>query len=104
MSTFEQEAAKVISWALDKGILSGSTALRQHGKMVEEVYELKHAINKKEKVLVSDELGDVLVTTIVQAQMWGLDVTRCLADAVAKITKRDGQLIDGVFVKSEDLV
>ena len=104
MSTFKQEAAKVIFWALDKGILNRSTALVQHGKMVEEVYELKHAITKKDKASVADELGDVLVTAIIQAQMWGLDATQCLADAVAKITKRDGQLIDGVFVKSEDLV
>jgi len=104
MSNFKQEAANVISWALDKGILSSSTALLQHGKMVEEVYELKHAITTKDKAAIADELGDVLVTAVIQAQMWGLDATQCLTEAVTKITKRDGQLIDGVFVKSEDLV
>lgn len=99
MSTFKQESEKVVAWALDKGILNKSTALLQNGKMVEEVYELKHAIIMKDKEAVADELGDVLVTAVIQAQMWGLDVTECLRKAVTKITKRKGAMKEGVFVK-----
>jgi len=99
--SFTNAANKVLYWALDKGIFNKSTALLQHGKMVEEVYELKYAISTNDRDSVEDELGDVLVTAIVQAQFWGLDPTTCLSKAVAKIAARDGEMRDGLYVKTK---
>ena len=101
VQSFTNAANKVIYWALDKGIFNKSTALLQNGKMVEEVYELKHAITMQDRDAVEDELGDVLVTAIVQAQFWGLDPTTCLSKAVEKITARDGEMKDGLYVKTK---
>ena len=101
VQSFTNAANKVIYWALDKGIFNKSTALLQNGKMVEEVYELKHAITTKDRDAVEDELGDVLVTAIVQAQFWGLDPVHCLTRAVEKITARDGEMKDGLYVKTK---
>ena len=98
---FIVQCNEVLRWALDKGIFNKSTALLQHGKMVEEVYELKHAITTKDRDAVEDELGDVLVTAVIQAQFWGLDPVHCLTRAVSKITARDGEMKDGLYVKTE---
>ncbi len=98
---FIVQSNEVLSWAAAKGIFNQSTALIQHGKMVEEVYELKHAITTKDRDAVEDELGDVLVTAIVQAQFWGLDPVHCLTRAVEKITARDGEMKDGLYVKAK---
>tara|TARA_R110002096_G_scaffold430713_1_gene644973 strand:+ start:521 stop:874 length:354 start_codon:yes stop_codon:yes gene_type:complete len=98
---FITQCKEVLRWAGDKGIFNNSTALLQNGKMVEEVYELKHAITMKDRDAVEDELGDVLVTAIVQAQFWGLDPVHCLTRAVEKITARDGEMKDGLYVKTK---
>jgi NTP pyrophosphatase (non-canonical NTP hydrolase) len=50
---------------------------------------------------VRDEMGDVLVTLAIQANLWGLSLTECLDEAYNKINVRTGHMIDGVFVKDE---
>lgn len=91
----------VINWAEDKGILSDATPFSQFFKTREEIEELWTEIEKGNKAKIEDELGDVLVTLIIQAEMWGLSATDCLMKAYAKISQRKGKMIDGVFVKDE---
>ena len=50
---------------------------------------------------VRDEMGDVLVTLAIQANLWGLSLTECLEEAYNKINVRTGRMVDGVFVKDE---
>jgi NTP pyrophosphatase (non-canonical NTP hydrolase) len=97
--TFEQQADKVSIWAWKKGLHKVSTPLIQHDKMVEEVGELRDEIVKGDVKAIEDELGDVLFTACVQAELWGLDPTVCLAKAVAKVTGRKGKMVDGLYVK-----
>lgn len=60
-------------------------------------------LKDERRVCSQTELGDVLVTLIIQAQGQGTNLEECLALAYNKIKYRTGKTIDGVFVKSEDL-
>ncbi len=90
---------KVIEWASEKGILEKSNPKAQLTKTLEEVDELVEAINDDNKAEVEDAIGDVIVTLIIQAELWGLSATDCLETAYNIIAKRTGKMVDGVFVK-----
>ena len=52
---------------------------------------------------LSKEIGDLSVTTIILADIFGYDALECLEKAFLKIQKRTGKSINGTFIKSEDL-
>jgi NTP pyrophosphatase (non-canonical NTP hydrolase) len=91
----------VVEWAHDKGIFDNSDPIAQISKMKEEVEELDEELTFIDKSLIriEGELGDVLVTVIIQAHFHGLSLADCLQQAHDKISKRKGKLVDGVFVK-----
>ena len=91
----------VVEWAHDKGIFDNSNPIDQMIKMKEDVEELDEEIllNDKSLIRIEGELGDVLVTVIIQAHFHGLSLADCLQQAHDKISKRKGKLVDGVFVK-----
>ena len=64
-------------------------------------YRTKMARNNDE--LVKDSVGDVIVTLIILAMQKGTNVEECLQLAYDEIKGRTGKMVDGVFVKSEDL-
>ena len=92
----------VINWAEEKGILTHATPFTQFGKTREEIEELWKEIEVGNKLAIEDELGDVLVTLVIQAEMWGLSATECLMKAYAKISQRKGKMENGVFKKEGD--
>lgn len=96
---FEELNEKVIGWAHEKGIMSGSDPKSQLLKTVSEVGELADAVNKGNREETIDALGDVLVTMIILAEMKELDLTLCLQSAYDIIAKRKGTMINNVFVK-----
>jgi len=106
---FEELEEKVIDWAHIKGILGDLVGghdlrerkLKQLGKFEEESVEFIEAVYSKDIDKVRDELGDVLVTLTVQANLWGLSLTECMDEAYNKIAVRTGRMVDGVFVKDE---
>ena len=91
--------AKVIEWARERGILENSSPKAQLTKTLEEVDELVEAIKNDDKEEVEDAIGDVIVTLIIQAELWGLSATECLETAYNVIAKRKGKIVDGIFVK-----
>tara|TARA_R110000744_G_scaffold85683_2_gene167404 strand:+ start:3290 stop:3595 length:306 start_codon:yes stop_codon:yes gene_type:complete len=93
---------RTVLWGYNKGIFTKSTPIIQHEKMVEEVEEVRVEILAGNVDKVRGELGDVMVTVIIQAEMWGLDPIECLTEAVNKITGRSGRMIDGMYVKDEE--
>lgn len=117
MKTFEDLEKLVLVWSKAKGILDNSTALIQLGKTQEELDETREAlenqekgnssyINSKGKVVnteeeIKDGYGDQLVTLINGAQLSGLSLVDCLEQAYNVIAKRQGKLVDGLFVKNE---
>lgn len=96
---FNKLRSKVIAWAYDKGIYAKSHPEAQAGKMLEEANELYVAVVSGEYRAIREELGDVLVTLIVQADMQNMTIEDCLECAYDKISKRKGTMKNGVFVK-----
>lgn len=117
--TLEQLEHLVIKWADEKGILAKATPMTQFSKTVEEVKELELALEAQEQGLevfinakgkeantgeeIMDAIGDIVVTLTIQAKMQGLTLAECLESAYNVISKRSGEIRNGVFVKSEDL-
>lgn len=86
-------------WAAGKNLITGSTWQKQFGKLQEEVNEAKEAMELQDLDKVKDELGDCGVVLTLLAAQHGLNFEDCLEAALAKISKRTGKVIDGVFVK-----
>lgn len=117
MKKYEDLEALVLLWAKEKGILDNATPLAQADKTLEEVNELIEACEAQSKGLdsfinskgnlvhtkdeLSDALGDILVTLIIGAELQGLKLEDCLESAYNVISKRQGKMIDGKFVKNE---
>lgn len=101
MKSYNELEALVISWASQKGILEKGTTIAQWEKTLEEVEELGEAIEKNDIDETIDALGDILVTIIIQAEMQGLKLTECLETAYNVISKRNGVMKNGQFLKDE---
>lgn len=101
MTQFNELCDLVKQWATDKGIFESSSPIRQLEKTVEEVLELRIGIAEDNKEEVKDAIGDIIVTLIIQAEMWGLDTTDCLQSAYDVIKNRTGKMVGGIFVKDK---
>ena len=99
MMDYNQLEALVIEWAENKGILEKATTAAQANKTMEECQELIDAIQDDNRDEISDALGDILVTIIIQAKMQNMSLVECLEGAYNVITKRTGKMVDGQFVK-----
>jgi uncharacterized protein YabN with tetrapyrrole methylase and pyrophosphatase domain len=49
---------------------------------------------------IKDGIGDQIVTLIGVCEMYGFTLEECLQMAYDTISKRNGKMIDGIFVKS----
>ena len=94
--TLEKE---IVAWADDRKILEQSTASLQFSKTLEEINELYDGIIEGDVDEIADAIGDVMVTLIIQANMWGLSATDCLTGVYKEISKRKGMMVNGKFVK-----
>lgn len=112
---------KTRQWFHDKGIIANSTPLKQLNKSQEELTETRDAVVKLEHFNsefyeslgkignmrynlheeIKDGIGDTVVTLIGVCEMYGFTLEECLQIAYDTISKRNGTMIDGVFVKSE---
>ena len=103
--TFEYLQHKVIEWADLRGLIgpAGSTPDKQFMKTVEELGELAGAIARGDREKQIDGVGDVMVTLIIACELLDLDMVSCLDSAYQAIANRKGKLVDGVFVKEDDL-
>ena len=50
-----------------------------------------------------DGIGDVVVTLIILAMQNNMDLYECLNQAYSEIKNRQGEMVNGVFVKEADL-
>lgn len=99
--TFDELEESVSQWHRDRNLIEGSTDAKQMGKLVEEVDELfVDVINKND---LRDELGDCLVVLINLATRNNFNLYEALEYSFSKIKHRKGKMINGVFVKEEDL-
>ena len=89
-------------WAVDRG-LDKVEPKAQMVKLMEEVGELANGINKNNKELIIDSIGDVYVVLTILSMQLGLDIKDCIKSAYEEIKDRKGKMINGTFVKEEDL-
>lgn len=94
---------KVVEWAEDRGIITGSSPEKQMLKTIEELGELCKAVAKDDMPGIIDGIGDVLVTLIIQAQMRDLTLEHCLQSAYDVISKRKGAMRNGMFEKEQTM-
>lgn len=99
MMDYNQLEGLVIKWAENKGILEKATTAAQANKTMEECQELIDAIQDDNRDEISDALGDILVTIIIQAKMQNMSLVECLEGAYNVIAKRTGKMVNGQFVK-----
>lgn len=93
---------KVEEWAKVRGIDKNDPS-KQMLKVVEEVGEVAAALARGDQEELMDGIGDSIVTLIILAQQSGMDALDCLNAAYNVIAKRKGEVVNGVFVKEEDL-
>lgn len=106
-NTFSDLITKINQWA-DKRSLKQADPKIQWMRITEEVGEIRDVLLKPTKftepqAALKDAIGDTLVTIIVLAHQLDLDVTECLNVAYDEIENRKGKMVNGTFVKEEDL-
>lgn len=89
-------------WAVDRNVVSGDVK-SQMVKLLEEAGELAEGINKNKKDLIVDSIGDVYVVLVILCMQLELDINDCIKVAYEEIKDRKGKLVNGLFVKEEDL-
>lgn len=104
---FTELIDKVNDWA-DKRSLKQADPKIQWMRITEEVGEIRDVLLKPTKftepqAALKDAIGDTLVTVLVLAHQLGLDVTECLSIAYDEIKNRKGKMVNGTFIKEEDL-
>lgn len=91
----------ITQWHRDRNLIEGATDKDQLAKLIQEMGELSDNICKGKDV--ADDIGDMIVVLINIAERNNLTIEQCLAQAWNDIKDRKGKMIDGIFVKEEDL-
>jgi len=92
----------VIDWGWSVGILSLGTKEKQADKVVEEAGELREAVDGNDLDKVYEEIGDVHITAILTARMYGVSSDKCIRMALEKnINRPEGKMLDGEYVREK---
>jgi hypothetical protein len=92
---------QVIGWHHARNLICGSTDKDQTVKLLQELGELSDNVCKN--LDIRDDIGDMLVVLINIAERNGLSLADCLQKAWDDIKDRKGKMVDGIFVKEQDL-
>jgi NTP pyrophosphatase (non-canonical NTP hydrolase) len=96
-------ALNVREWAEQKGLLKKENSAKQMLKVTEEIGEVAAAVARDNIEGLQDGIGDGFVTLIILAHQNGLTPEECLEVAWDEIKGRTGKMVNGVFVKDEDI-
>ena len=91
----------VIVWHYDRNLIEGSTDKDQTLKLLQELGELSDSVCKGKDI--RDDIGDMLVVMLNITERNGVSLTECLERAWNDIKDRKGRMVDGIFVKEQDL-
>ena len=94
---------KVLQWAKDRNLVEGSTPEKQFLKLSEEMGELAMAMNRNDRAEQIDAVGDMIVVLTVLSAQLGFRSQDAFDSAYAVIKDRKGRMMNGVFVKEEDI-
>ena len=97
------ELVKLVEeWAKEKR-LDTAEPEKQMLKVIEEVGEVGASLARNNENDLRDGIGDVVVTLIILAMQNNMDLYECLNQAYSEIKNRQGEMVNGVFVKEADL-
>ena len=91
----------VVQWHRDRNLIDGSTDKDQVLKLMQELGELSDSVCKGKDI--KDDIGDMLVVMLNIVTRNGVTLSECLARAWDDIKDRKGKMVDGIFIKEEDL-
>jgi len=103
LSTFLEFEREIRKWANDRGLIEGTTTYRQFEKLGEEYNELGEALNCLTLQHIKLEIGDMMVVLANMCTQLDCTLEECAWLAYDKIKDRKGKMINGTFVKEEDL-
>ena len=89
-------------WLRDRNLIDGATDKDQLAKLIQEMGELSDNICKGRDI--RDDIGDMIVVLINIAERNDISITECLEQAYNDIKDRKGRMVDGIFVKEDDLI
>lgn len=106
-NTFTDLIAKINEWAISHGLDKGNPKI-EWMKVTEEVGEIRDVFLKPNdfddpEMALKDAIGDSIVTLVVLCLQLGYDVDECLKIAYNNIKDRKGKMVNGTFIKEEDL-
>jgi NTP pyrophosphatase (non-canonical NTP hydrolase) len=103
MSLLDELIARVRNWASDRNLILGSNSEKQYLKLGSEMGELGDALLSGTTTERKDAIGDMTVVLIIMCDQLGYSFENCLALAYDEIKDRKGRMINGAFVKEENL-
>lgn len=93
---------KIEKWAIERN-LHLSDYNKQTLKLTEEVGELASSILKDNLEETIDAIGDIYVVLVILCQQLDLNIDACIQHAYNQIKDRKGKLVNGTFIKEDDL-
>lgn len=93
---------QIEGWAIDRKLHIADPS-KQTIKLGEEFGELCQGMVKSNFDQVIDSIGDMYVVLTILSMQLGVDLGYCAQVAYDEIVDRKGKMINGVFVKDEDL-
>lgn len=98
---FETYKDLVSEWANARNLVEGSTPKDQFHKLIQECAELSDNLCKNKDA--KDDIGDITVVLLIICEQLGLDFVDCLATAYFDIKDRKGKMVDGIFIKEDNV-
>ncbi|MCR6112716.1 hypothetical protein HXA35_20510 [Bacillus sp. A301a_S52] len=89
-------------WAIERNLHTADPN-KQMLKLGEEFGELCQGMAKGNGPQVIDSIGDMYVVLTILSMQLNIDIEDCILAAYDEIKDRKGKMIDGVFVKQEDI-
>ena len=74
-----------------------------NARLLKDLIELVNNINKLGVGQIMESIGGIYVELVVFCMQLGLDINDCIKAAYEEIKDRKGKLVNGLFVKEEDL-
>lgn len=102
--TLEDLTYLILSWAQDRNLIEGSTAIKQYLKLGEELGETAQAMNDGEFSAVSDGFGDMFVVLTIMSAQLGSFILHPAAEpsSVTTIVPGSFGLIGGALARGKD--
>ena len=90
-------------WADERGLYDHGDVKTQYVKLQEEAGELAKALLQNDEAEIVDGIGDMVVVLTNLAHLSGFNIETCIEAAYKEISTREGRMVNGTFVKSDNL-